>query len=354
MKTYGFGIVGCGMISEYHAAAIADLPNARLVAGADIVEKNRKKFMEKHGCEAAADYRELMSRKDIDVVCVCTPSGAHLEPAVAAARAGKHVIVEKPIEITLERADAVIRACDENRVRLCTIFPYRFTEGAIALKAAIDQGRFGRITVGDAYNKWWRTQAYYDSGAWRGTWKLDGGGACMNQGIHAVDLIQWYLGPVESVCAFADCLAHERIEVEDTAVAAVRYRSGAMGVIECTTSVYPGLSRKIEIHGDQGTVIMADETFIRWEFAQERPEDKDIRTRLAFGKGFVGAGAADPSAISYVHHREQIKDFLHAIDTGSQPVCDGREGRKSVEIILALYRSARQGQYVTLPLQPEA
>ena len=176
----------------------------------------------------------------------------------------------------------------------------------------------------------------------------------MNQGIHAVDLIQWYLGPVESICAFADCLAHERIEVEDTAVAAVRYRSGAMGVIECTTSIYPGLSRKIEIHGDQGTVIMADETFVRWEFAEERPEDKDIRTRLAFGKGMVGAGAADPSAISYVHHREQIKDFLHAIETGSQPVCDGREGRKSVEIIMALYRSSRQGQYVTLPLPPEA
>ncbi len=354
MKTYGFAIVGCGMISEYHAAAIADLPNARLVAGADIVEKNRRNFTEKHGCEAVADYNDLMSRKDVDVVCVCTPSGMHLEPAAAAARGGKHVIVEKPIEITLDRADAVIRACDENRVQVCTIFPYRFTEGAVALKAAIAQGRFGRITVGDAYNKWWRTQAYYDSGAWRGTWKLDGGGAVMNQGIHAVDLIQWCLGPVADIFAFTGCLAHERIEVEDTAVAAVRYRSGAMGVIECTTSIYPGLSRKIEIHGDKGTVIMADETFMQWEFAEERPEDKDIRERLGFGKGMVGAGAADPRAISYVHHREQIKDFLRAIETGSQPVCDGREGRKSVEIIMALYRSSRQGRYVTLPLAPEA
>jgi predicted dehydrogenase len=169
-----------------------------------------------------------------------------------------------------------------------------------------------------------------------------------------VDLIQWYLGPVANICSFAGCLAHERIEVEDTAVAAVRYRSGALGVLECTTSIYPGLSRKIEIHGDKGTVIMADETFIQWEFAEERPEDKDIRARLAFGKGMVGAGAADPSAISYVHHREQIKDFLRAIETGTQPVCDGREGRKSVEIIMALYRSSRQGQYVTLPLAPEA
>jgi len=142
--------------------------------------------------------------------------------------------------------------------------------------------------------------------------------------------------------------------VEDTAVAAVRYRSGAMGVIECTTSVYPGLSRKIEIHGDQGTVIMADEMFMRWEFARERPEDEDIRTRLAFGKGFVGAGAADPRAISYVNHREQIRDFVNAIATGTEPIVDGREGRKSVEIILALYRSAREGRCVELPLAAEA
>jgi len=354
MKTHGFGIVGCGMISEFHAAAIADLPDARLVAVASRAEKNRKKLMDKYGCDGTADYRELAGRKDIEIVCVCTPSGAHLEPCEAAARNGKHVIVEKPIEITLERADALVRACDENHVRLCTIFPYRFTEGARALKAAVAQGRFGRITVGDAYNKWWRPQSYYDSGAWRGTRQLDGGGACMNQGIHAVDLVQWYLGPVESVTGFADCLVHERIEVEDTAVAAVRYRSGAMGVIECATSVYPGLSRKIEIHGDQGTVIMADEMFMKWDFAHERPEDEDVRTRLAFGKGFVGIGAADPRAISFTNHREQIRDFLSAIATGAELIVDGREGRKALEIILALYRSSREGKTVRLPLQPEA
>jgi predicted dehydrogenase len=354
MKTYGFAIVGCGMISDYHAAAIADLPQARLVAVASRTEKNRRRLMEKYGCEGAVDYRELAGRKDIDVACICTPTGAHLEASETFARAGKDLIVEKPLEVTLERADALIRVCDENRVRLCTVFPYRFTEGAIALKAAVAQGRFGRITVGDAYNKWWRAQSYYDGDAWRGTWKFDGGGACMNQGIHAVDLIQWYLGPVESLCGFADRLVRERIEVEDTAVAAVRYRNGAMGVIECTTSVYPGLSRKIEIHGDQGTVVMADELFVQWEFARERPEDQEIRTRLAFGKGLVGVGAADARAITYVNHREQIRDFLRAIESGSQPVADGREGRKSLEIVMALYRSSRQGQRVTLPLQPEA
>jgi UDP-N-acetyl-2-amino-2-deoxyglucuronate dehydrogenase len=228
MKTYCFAIVGCGMISEYHAAAIADLPQAKLVAVASRTEKNRRRLMEKYGCEGTADYRELAERKEIDVVCVCTPSGAHLEPAETFARAGKHVIVEKPIEVTLARADAVIRACDENHVRLCTIFPYRFTEGAIALKAAIAQGRFGRITVGDAYNKWWRAQSYYDSGAWRGTMKLDGGGACMNQGIHAIDLLVWLVGPIKTVWARAAMLAHQRIEVEDVAVATVEFEGGAL------------------------------------------------------------------------------------------------------------------------------
>ena len=240
MKTYGFAIVGCGMISEFHADGLAEVPNARLVAVFSRSEKNREKMTSKYGCDAHADLDEMIQRDDIDVVCVCTPSGAHLEPVLAAARAGKHVIVEKPLEITLERCDAMIRACKENNVRLCGIFPYRFTSGARALKKAVEQGRFGRMTIGDAYNKWYRTQEYYDSGDWRGTWKLDGGGATMNQGIHAVDLVQWYMGPVETVTAFTDCLTHERIEIEDTAVAAIRYKSGAMGVIECTTSAYPG------------------------------------------------------------------------------------------------------------------
>ena len=244
MKTYGFGIVGCGMISRFHADGLSEVPNAKLVAVSSRADANRQKMAAKYGCDTHADYRELVARKDIDIITIATPSGAHLEPVLAAARAGKHVIVEKPIEITLARCDAMIKACKENHVMLCGIFPYRFTPGARALKRAVDQGRFGRLTVGDAYNKWYRTQDYYDSGAWRGTWKLDGGGATMNQGIHAVDLIQWYLGPVAAVTAFTDCLTHERIEIEDTAVAALRYRNGALGVIECATSVYPGFPRK--------------------------------------------------------------------------------------------------------------
>jgi len=349
-KTYGFGIIGCGMISEFHAASIEDLPNARIIAAADFVEEKVRAFSEKHRCDAHSDYQDLVRRNDVDVVCVCTPSGAHLEPATAAAGAGKHVICEKPIEVTLERADALIKACDDNGVKLCAIFPLRFSPVARAVRQALDEGRFGRLTLGDCYCKWWRSQEYYDSGGWRGTWKLDGGGACMNQGIHGIDLLQWFMGPVETVVARTDILAHQRIEVEDTAVAILRYRNGAMGVIECATSVYPGLPRKIEIHGDRGTVIITDENIVKWEFAEARPQDEELRERFSPEKVKDSGASSDPSAFDYSTHREQIADFLSALETGAAPQVDGREGRKAIEIITGIYRSAQTGKPVKLPL----
>ena len=347
MKTYGFGIIGCGMISQFHADGLAEVPNAKLIAVSSRTEANRQKMAAKYGCDAHADYHELVQRQDIDIITIATPSGAHLEPALAAARAGKHVIVEKPIEITLDRCDTMIKACRESNVMLCGIFPYRFTPGARALKQAVDQGRFGRITLGDAYNKWYRNQNYYDRGAWRGTWKLDGGGACMNQGIHAVDLIQWYMGPVDTITAFTDCLTHERIEIEDTAVAAVRYKSGALGVIECATSVYPGFPRKIEIHGDKGAVIMEQELFAKWEFEDELPEDAEIRETLGLST-VTKSGAADPSDITHVNFREEFNDFLTALEGGAIAPIDGFEARKALEIIMAMYQSGRTGQSVKL------
>ncbi len=351
MKEYRFGIIGCGGIGEFHAASIEDLPQARLVAGAEPVEERCKAFAEKHNCDGMADYNELVQRDDIDVVCVCTPSGAHLEPGVAAARAAKHVICEKPVEVTLKRADELIEACDDNNVRLGAIFPMRFNEVTRIVKAAIDEGRFGRLTLGDCYTKWWRSQDYYDSGGWRGTWKLDGGGACMNQSIHGIDLLQWFMGPVDTIMAFCDCLVHERIEVEDTAVATVRYKSGAMGVIECTTSVHPGEDRKIEIHGDKGTVVITGGKLTKWEFAEERPDDEEIRKKFSPGVGPKSGAASDPLAFSYDTHREQIRDFLDTLDKGVAPTVDGREARKAIEIIMAIYQSARSGELVKLPLK---
>lgn len=351
MAEHGIGIVGCGMIAEYHARAVDEIDGARVVAAYSRTRANAEKIagIAGHDCRTYDDLGEMLRRPDLDVVCICTPSGAHMEPAVQAARAGKHVIVEKPLEIDLPRCDAILNACDEAGVRLCAIFPSRFSPANVRLKEAIDAGRFGRLTLGDTHVKWWRTQEYYDSGGWRGTWRLDGGGALMNQAIHNVDLLYWLMGDVESVMAHTATLAHARIEVEDTAVASVRFKNGALGTIQAATSAYPGLSKRIEIHGDRGSARVEQDDVTLWDFQEKIPSDNIILAAIA-GRSAGNSGASDPRGISHLGHREQIADFLRAIDGAGEPIVDGREGRKSVEIIRAIYRSAREGKAVTLPL----
>lgn len=352
MRRHGFGIIGCGMIAEFHTRAILEIPSATVVGAFSRNRANAEKIAGIAGddCSTYDDLETMLSRPEIDVVCICTPSGAHLEPAIAAARAKKHVVVEKPLEITLERCDEIISECDNSGVRLCTIFPSRFTAANVALKSAIAAGRFGRITLGDTYVKWWRTQQYYDSGGWRGTWNLDGGGALMNQAIHNVDLLQWLMGDVASVSALTATLAHERIEVEDTAVAALRFQSGALGVIEAATSAYPGILKRTEIHGNRGSARVEQDDITLWEFQDAAAEDDSIRAAIAGAAGFK-AGASDPRGITHAGHRDQLADFLSAIESGGEPKVDGREGRKSVEIIRAIYQSAAHGGVpVQLPL----
>jgi UDP-N-acetyl-2-amino-2-deoxyglucuronate dehydrogenase len=351
MANHGFGIIGCGMIAEFHTRAINEIEGARVVAAWSRTPANGAKIagLAGDGCAVFDDLDTMLAQAELDVVCVCTPSGAHMEPAVKAARAGKHVVVEKPLEITLPRCDAIIEACGSAGVRLCTIFPSRFTDANIRLKTAIDTGRFGRLTLGDTYVKWWRTQQYYDSGGWRGTWDLDGGGALMNQAIHNVDLLYWLMGDVAAVSAITATLAHERIEVEDTAVAALRFKNGAIGTIEAATSAFPGLLKRTEIHGDRGSARVEQDDITLWEFQEKVPSDNEVFATMAGQTGFK-AGASDPRGITHIGHRDQLVDFLQAIDEGHAPLVDGREGRKSVEIIRAIYRSAETGAQVMLPL----
>lgn len=348
MAKHGFGIIGCGMIAEFHTKAIQEIPGSSVVAVHDTVPERMAKIAALAGpdCASYGDLDAMLAHPGLDVVCVCTPSGAHMGPAVKVARAGKHVVVEKPLEITVPRCDAIIDACNAAGTRLCAIFPSRFSQANLALKGAIDAGRFGRLTLGDTYVKWWRSQEYYDSGGWRGTWELDGGGALMNQAIHNVDLLQWLMGDVESIQAMTGLLCHERIEVEDTAVALLRFKNGALGVIEATTSCYPGLLKRTEIHGSNGSARVEQDDITLWQFREAQPGDE---RRVAAGNALSG-GAGDPRDISHAGHREQLADFLTAIETGGQPRVDGREGRKAVEIIRAIYRSARRGEPVTLPL----
>ena len=276
----GFAIVGCGMIARFHARALAEIPGARLVALVSRNPAKAKALADALGihCECCTDLDSVLARPDVHVVIVTTPSGAHMEPAVAAAEAGKHVVVEKPLEITLERCDRIIDACDRHGVQLCTIFPSRFGDANLTLKAAVDAGRFGRLTLGETTCKWWRPQSYYDEGGWKGTQALDGGGALMNQAIHNVDLLLWMMGPVTHISGFTATLAHERIEVEDTAVACLRFANGALGVIQAPTSVHPGLPKTIAVHGDHGTVVIEQDDVLRWDLTPETPRTDRSRS----------------------------------------------------------------------------
>jgi UDP-N-acetyl-2-amino-2-deoxyglucuronate dehydrogenase len=345
----GFGIIGCGMIAKFHAKAIGDVRGAKLVACFDQVPAAADKLAEATGCKAYHKLHELLADPEVHVVTIGTPSGAHAEPAVAAARAGKHVIVEKPLEITLRRCDAIIDECQKAGVVLSTIFPSRFHDAAQELKRAVAAGRFGRLTLGDAYVKWYRSQAYYDSGAWRGTWELDGGGALMNQAIHSVDLLTWLMGPVVEVRAKTALLAHERIAVEDVALAAVEFANGALGVIEATTAVYPGYLKRIEIHGMEGSAAIEEEDLVKWDFLKKKPRDAAVLATMA-QRSSGGGGAADPAAIGYHAHARQFQNVVQAINKGAALAVDGPGGRAAVEIILAIYQSAETGKAVKLPL----
>lgn len=345
----GFGIVGCGMIAKFHARAIEEIRGARLLACFDAVPAAARRFSAETGCRYYERLEELLADPAIQVVTIGTPSGAHRDPAVAAAAAGKHVIVEKPLEITLKRCDAIIDACQRHGVKLATIFPSRFHDASLELKRAIDGGRFGRLTLGDAYVKWYRTQQYYDSGQWRGTWELDGGGALMNQAVHSVDLLAWLMGPVETVTAQCATLAHERIAVEDNLVATLRFANGALGVIEASTSVYPGYLKRIEIHGSEGSAVLEEEDLRTWDFAKKNRRDDIVWQQMADRKS-GGGGASDPAAIGHHGHARQFADLIDAIKKDRSPAVDGREGRKSIEIILAIYKAAETGKSVPLPL----
>ena len=343
-----FGIIGCGMIASFHARAICDA-GGTLVACYDKISQAAERIGNDFHAKAYVDLDAFLAHPDMNIVTIGTPSGAHCEMAVAAAKAGKHVIVEKPLEITLERCDMIINACEKAGVTLSTIFPSRFHDSSQKIKKAIEAGRFGRLTLGDAIVKWYRTQDYYDSGAWRGTWELDGGGALMNQAIHSVDLLSWLMGPVTEINAGISLLAHERIAVEDTAVATVRFQSGALGIIEASTAAYPGYLKRIEIHGSTGSAVMEEEDIIKWDFVVSREEDAEIREAMT-NQLSGGGGAADPAAIGHHGHAKQFKDVIDAIHSGRKPLIDGHEGRKSVEIILAIYEAAEKGTTVKLPL----
>lgn len=345
MSTLHFAIAGTGMIARYHAQAIARIRGAELVAVARSSPEHAAETATDFGVPCETSYEALIARADVDVVCICTPSGLHAAQTIAAAQAGKHVLVEKPMALTPEDADAAIAACRTAGVTLGVALQRRTDPRLGAVKTAIDAGELGRIVLGNVSVPYTRPQDYYDSAAWRGTWALDGGGALMNQGIHLVDLLLWYLGDVRQVSAYSATLAHA-IEVEDCVTASLVFASGALGTLTATTAAAPGFPHRVEVYGDQGGLQIEGETIVR--AASSRPDHQAL-TGLADAPGgpVVTAGAgASPTGISAEGHVRLVQDFVEAIQTGRPPLVSGEEGRRALALVYAIYESARTGRSV--------
>ncbi len=338
MSKIGFAIVGCGNIAPFHAEAIRDTEGAELVAVCDKDPSRATELAEKFSAESYTDFAETLKRDDVHVVNICLPSGLHESLTIQAANAGKHVMVEKPLDITLEKCDSIIAVCKKNKVKLATIFPCRFKPGVSAIKNAISTGQFGKLILGDVAVKWFRTQEYYDNAEWRGTWKFDGGGALMNQSIHYIDILQDIMGPVESVSANCATLV-KNIEVEDTAVAVIKFKNGALGTITGTTAAYPGFDARVGIHGENGSAILEGESLIIWEFSDNTLQDEVLKSSINETKS---SGANDPTKnLKSEGHKLQVSDMVAAINEDREPMVSGESGRKAVEIICAIYQSNR-------------
>ena len=341
----GFGFIGAGAIANFHAQAVAASRGGRLIGVVSRRRATAETFAKTHGIGFAGDdVSELLEQPGLDAVCITTPSALHLEPALAAIRAGKHLMIEKPLDATVEGTDQILHEADKAGVRVGSIFQARFGDAARALKAAVDAGRFGRMVLASCYVKWNRTADYYTG--WKGKLSEDGGGALINQAIHGVDLLQWFAGLPVEVFAWTTQRVHA-IESEDTCVAALKFGSGAFGTIEASTALWPGFSRRIEICGENGSAVMEDDDIAHWEFRVAQPGDEALRATRESAS--MGSGAAAPMAIKNEGHVRQIQDFIDGIREQRPFFIEGCEARKAVALVRAIYDSASSGK----PVRPD-
>lgn len=348
------GLVGTGLAGPLFSGALATQPGgAELVAVAARREESARAYAAKHDIPRIfADWQTLVADPEIDVVCIATPTGTHREIAVAAARAGKHVLTEKPIATTLADADAMIEACAAAGVQLGVIFMYRFMDTARKMKAAIDGGLIGRPVFGECVGKFWREQAYYDSADWRGTWAVEGGGSLMTQTSHTLDLMLWMLGPVSHVAGFFTVTPAHTIDTEDLAIGSLRFASGALGSVISSSGIRPPVPRSLTIHGELGTVKLTGDQLTQWD-VQGAPDAEALRM-LAESAPDRGDTAAKAGYADSELHRRQIEDFVAAIEEGRPPAIDGAEGRRTLEVMRAIYRSSTRNEMVSLPIEEDA
>jgi len=340
-KIINFAIIGTGSVAIHHVRSIQELPNARLVAVCSSTAERAKLAEEKFGVPAYYDFHRLVEREDIDVVCICTASGNHLAPTLAAAAAGKHIITEKPLEVSLERAEEMIAACRKAKVKLACIFQNRFNPDFEKAQAAIREGLLGNLILGNAYIKWFRSSEYYTGSDWKGTIAGDGGAALINQGIHTIDLLQSIMGDVKSIYGQVRTTKHA-IEGEDLGVAMLQFENGALGTIEGSTAIYPGYPERLEIYGQKGSIILEGGKIVSWHI-----EGSDAA--IVNPNDGPASGAADPTAIGHQAHKQQIADMIEAIAEDREPIVNGEEAKKALAIIQAIYTSSRSGEAVVFP-----
>jgi predicted dehydrogenase len=346
----GAAVVGMGR-GRSHVKALSGAQGVELLAVCDIIPSVSEKVANEYGVDAYTDLDELLKREDIDLVHICTPSGMHTDMGIKVAKAGKNAMVEKPLDITLDKIDALLAEFESRNVQLGCIFQNRLAPVNQLIKQVVDAGRLGKMILANAHIKWFRTQEYYEkNGGWRGTWAGDGGGSLMNQSVHTIDLMQWIMGPVKSVVAETRIWSHD-IETEDMGVALVKFANGALGTIAGSTATFPGFGTLLEVHGVNGGLCMSDNRLTGWKIAGDNMDSEEAEMLAKYGgkkKKKSEGGASDPNAIESDTTFVQIQDMVNAVRENREPEIPGREGRNAVEIILAIYESARTGKEVFL------
>ncbi|MGD0462376.1 MAG: Gfo/Idh/MocA family oxidoreductase [Tepidisphaeraceae bacterium] len=342
-RQWRIAVVGTGVVGELHVRSMMKLPNCRLVSVCDLERDQGRKALDKNKLSVPiyTDLEEMLRKEKLDSVHVCTPSGDHKGPVITAMEHGLNVLVEKPMEIEPKRIDEMIAVAKQKGVKLAGIFQNRWNDANRALRQAVQDGRFGKIAWAGVFTPWYRTDQYYEEGGWRGTWKLDGGGAVMNQGVHQVDLMQWIVGPVKTVSAYASSRIHPKIEVEDTLTCALQFENGAHGTYVSTTAMWPGGAVRIEIGGELGTAI-SENGLKRFEFKNPQPGDMELLDRLNPANATNSGGGKAATDIGLDLHGKNMLAVYEAWERGEEAETCGPEARKAVAIIQAMYESARR------------
>jgi len=340
MKQLNIAFIGCSQIARTHLMALKEIPEANICGVWNRTPARMAEFADKYQVKTYPDYQAVLNDPMVDAVLITLAPGLHVDYALQAAAAGKHIILEKPMDIDVAKCFRLIEACRKNKLGLAVIYQNRYTVAARKVKEALDQGVLGKVFLADAYVKWYRSPEYYKSGQWRGTWEMEGGGALINQAIHTIDLVQWFMGGAVSVQGMIRTASHA-IQTEDLGIAVVEYANGAIGVIEGSTAITPGYKERVELHGTKGSIILEGGNIKEWKVEGCREEEWVTPEKVSYGD-------TKSPAISYVNHKTQLEEIVRAFIEGRDPQVTGEEGVKSLQIVCGIYESSRTGQRIWL------